>query len=437
MSAHRWRVGLLATLVLTGVGLVFAEPTLLATAVIPLTYVCYGLLSGLSSSTDLVATRTFDPEGATPGEQVTVTLRVENAGDTVLPDVRVVDRVPDLAVVEGAPRAVTALAPGETLTVEYTVVTRRGDHEFEDPLVRLRSLAASTVRTETLSVETATLSCATPARDPVAEAVLSRSGLSVDSTGEGSEFYATREYRRGDPMRRVDWRHVAKTGEFVTIQYRDQQTDRVAVVVDTRRSGRVQPAAGHPSGAALAVEIGQRLVGTLDRSDVLAGAGVVGLDPESRFAGSDGVAWAGGDGRPQPSTLLDAVREHLDGAPIEPAVDERHDGETTAAGQRVAPLADGGPGELTGAVLDRLPSNAQVLLCTPALDDWPVAFGRVAAERGHELVVVSPDVTREGDVRVRLAGVERRLRLRRLDAVGETIDWTPGDARIEIPGVGT
>ncbi len=422
MSTNRWRVGLAATLALTGVGLLFAEPALLAATVVPLGYVCYGLVSRLSGSPQLRATRTFDPAAATPGERVTVRLRVENTGDSVLPDVRVVDRVPGLAVVEGSTRTGTALAPGEAAAVEYTVLARRGDHEFDPPRVRLRSLAASTVWTTELPVETTTLTCQTPARDAVTEALLAQFGHTEDTRGEGTEFYATREYRRGDPMRRIDWRHVAKTGEFVTVQYRDEQTDRVAVIADARDPGRLPPAPNHPSGAVLAVDIAQRLLGALDRASVPAAGGVAGLDPGARLADPSGIAWAGADD--QPSRLLGSVRGHLDGQPGRTTTPT---GTGTPDEARVVTRPDGGLDATARALLDRVPTGAQVFLCTPAVDDWPVRFGQALAERGHELVVVSPTVTGGDDIGLRVARVERRQRLRLLDAVGETVDWTPGD----------
>ena len=88
MTADRWRIGLVAALSLAGMGLAFAEPTLYGAAIVPLVYVCYGLVSGLSAAPDLRATRSFKPEDAGPGERVTVRLRLENTGDRVLPGVR-------------------------------------------------------------------------------------------------------------------------------------------------------------------------------------------------------------------------------------------------------------------------------------------------------------------------------------------------------------
>ena len=469
MSTHRWRVGLVATLVLTGIGLVFAAPMLLATATVPLVYVCYGILSKLSSDPQLRTRRTFDPATATPGERVTVTLHVENVGETVLPDVRIVDGVPDLAVVEGVPQAATTLGPGETVTITYSVVPRRGDHEFDAPVVRVRSLSASSVYTEEIAVASgATLTCRTPTRDPFAEAVLRRVGrVPSDATGEGTEFYATREYRRGDPMRRIDWRHVAKTGEFVTVQYRGRQTRQTALVVDVRPPSRRRPVPHYPSGAALSVDIGERLLGVFDRAE-LAGVGVVGLDPDGPLASVGTVAWAGGGpGEADPAVLLDGVRKVLERADSSGAAvagvsgpGPANTGGTRSAtpadsGVLAAARTDGGPPGSAGRTADssddsdlvgdpdraierllgQLPPNAQVILCTPALDDWAVTFGRAATNRGHGLVVVSPDITDTDAVGSRFAGLRRRLRLETLAELGEVVDWSgrhSGDGPLEV-----
>ena len=48
----RWSVGLIATLALLGTGLLYADPVLLAAALIPLTYVLYGTLSRVPGEAD-------------------------------------------------------------------------------------------------------------------------------------------------------------------------------------------------------------------------------------------------------------------------------------------------------------------------------------------------------------------------------------------------
>ena len=458
MTAGRWRVGLAATLVLTGTGLVFAEPTLLAVTVVPLVYVGYGLLSGLSGEPGLRVTRQFDPESPVPGETVTVTLRIENTGDSVLPDLRVVDGVPELAVVEGSPRGAVALAPGETASLSYGVVARRGDHTFDPPMVQARSLAASETWTDERPVDDGTiLRCQLPSQDPLADAVRTRlSRRATGGAGEGTEFYATREYRRGDPMRRIDWRHVAKTGEFVTVQYRDQRATRTVVVVDVRGPTRVRPTAGSPSGATLALDTGERLLTALDPVD---GLGVVGVDPTGPLSTVGRLAWTDATtGQSEPAVLLGRVFDQLDADRSESAVERTV---RPPRGTQPAPPGagagtarpDGGPGwgwstgddgttmdgssgqpsgDLVEQLLEQLQPETQLILCTPALDDWPVTFARAATDRGHGLVIVSPAVGRTGAVGTRLAGLHRRLRLRRLAELGVVLDWSPETAVREV-----
>ena len=149
----RWRVGLVATLALVGFGLLFARQTLIVAAAVPLAYVLYGTISRVPE-TDGTVTRAFDTPDPTPGEAVTVTLTLENTGDATLTDCRIVDGVPEeLAVTEGAARACVAIPPGESTTLSYTVVAKRGEYNFDEPVVRLRSLAASEQVTETYPVE--------------------------------------------------------------------------------------------------------------------------------------------------------------------------------------------------------------------------------------------------------------------------------------------
>lgn len=51
--------------------------------------------------------------------------------------------------------------------------------------------------------------------------------------GESEEFVALRDYRRGDPLKRVHWRSAARTGRLVVKEYQDEFFVRHALVLDT------------------------------------------------------------------------------------------------------------------------------------------------------------------------------------------------------------
>jgi uncharacterized repeat protein (TIGR01451 family) len=442
---RRWGVGLVATLALVGFGLLYANRTLLVAAVIPLTYVFYGAVSQAPERLDLAVTRRFDQPDPRPGDPVTVTLTVENAGESVLTDLRLIDGVPaELAVTDGAPRACVALAPGETATVTYTVVAKRGQFAFEHPVARARSLAATETRTETVEAGgDVTLACANAVRDaPVRDASLPRAGtLPTDTGGSGLEFYATRQYQSGDPMNRVDWRHYAKTGEFVTVQYRQEQSIRTVVVVDARPVGRVTPRPGYPTGAELCAYAGERLYDALDGAGTATTVTAVGVDPGTLdgLVGPDGLLWvdpettghvgrarqvferlqtvADSDARSETLAEMMGRRESADG---------RTDGlsQTEPEQTKTAMATDGGPDETVRRLLARLPPNAQVVLCSPLLDDWPVAFARALSVRGYPQLTLSPDVTGSDSLGGRILGADRRRRLRALGKTGATtVSW--------------
>ncbi|PCI37117.1 MAG: DUF58 domain-containing protein [Elusimicrobia bacterium] len=51
--------------------------------------------------------------------------------------------------------------------------------------------------------------------------------------GESPEFAGLREYRPGDPLRRIDWKSWAKEGRPIVREYHDEQFVRHALVLDT------------------------------------------------------------------------------------------------------------------------------------------------------------------------------------------------------------
>jgi uncharacterized protein (DUF58 family) len=67
-----------------------------------------------------------------------------------------------------------------------------------------------------------------------------RGGIALaQSVGDSEEFVALRDYRPGDPLRRIHWRSWARTGRPVVREYQDEFFVRHALVLDT-----FTPAAG-------------------------------------------------------------------------------------------------------------------------------------------------------------------------------------------------
>lgn len=421
----RWDAGLVAAVLALGAGLLLANLVLVGAAVVGLIFALYGTVSTVPAGVALAATRTFGTGGATPGSELTVTLDIENTGDSVIPDLRVADDVPEACpVVDGSSRASGALSPGDTLTVEYTIVLERGRFEFDSPTCRLRSLAGTDTQTRTISADgDSSLTCGAPIADPPTTAsTLQHAGeVGTDNAGSGLEFFATRQYHPGDPMNRINWHQVAKTGEFVTVQYRQERAARTVLVVDCRPCTRVSYSPGYPTAGALSAYVAERLYDAFGTAGVVRTLTAVGLDGTETFVGPDGLPWIG------PDSPAGASRELFEHATRVAADRSPPDGSVSTAGRTAPPAStDGGPSE--SKTIDRLqsrvPAEAQVVVCSPLLDEWPVELAETLTSHGHETLVVSPDITGGDSTGQRITALSRRLRLRAVRRAGaEVTDW--------------
>ncbi len=411
MRVRRYRSLLALAIIAVATGVASATPMLVLAGVIPLTYVLAG---ALGSSPDLADTvrveRDLDVESPLPGQPVTVTLTVKSVGDMPLPDVRAVDSVPpELGVTNGRARVSGPLRSGGQLSTTYTLVADRGTYEFGDVAVRGRNVTGTRLTDATVSAAGADdFTCRVAREDmPVRRDTTAYTGpLATDIGGPGVEFYATRDYRSGDPVRRIDWAQYAKTGDLSTVEYREQRAARVAVVIDSRPVAHVAPETTRPTGATLCAYAATLAVDVLTGDGHHVAVGALGVtDPTT---GTGPPAWV-----PASETGSFAARAA--------AVCNSAATGADAAVSRTA-AADGGTGGHQ-RLLARLPADAQVLLCTPALDDRMVGLVESLRSAGHTTTVLSPQVT-AGTVGGRVVELERATRLDRLRSLDATVvDW--------------
>lgn len=339
-----------------------------------------------------------------PGDAVTVSLTVRNAGDALLPELRVVDGVPSgLAVVDGSPRLGTALRPDAAATVEYEVRAAAGEHRFRPTFVAVRDAAGAAERATRVEASGPDLSVA-PEREEATVPLRGRTGrqagtATASTGGAGVEFHAVREYRRGDPRARIDWSRLARTGEFSTVEFRRERAATVVVVVDARPAAALAPDAATPTAVERGVEAAGRIVAGLARGDHRVGLTALAADPP----------WlAPGTGRAHRARARDLLA-------------------TSPA------LADPtGPVDLDAEsrrLRARLRADAQVVLVSPACDDGVARLVRRLEATGHPVTLVSPDPTADGSPGRTLARLERDERLRALRRAGvPVLDWPPGES---------
>jgi uncharacterized repeat protein (TIGR01451 family) len=405
---RRWVGAVPVALLVVTAGVLTRRPTVALGALVALAYLVYPHLLP-TPHPELSVTRTLDARSARPGDRVGVTVTVGNEGEAALPDLRVVDGVPaNVPVVDGSARIATALAPGEAVTFRYTVRAVAGTRRFDPATAVARDRAGAREVAVTAGPSTRFVGglAARGGRTPARERPLG-TGRGAPTTGAGVRFDRTREYRRGDPPSRIDWRRFARTGERTTIEFAERHAESVLLVVDARPAAVRAGADGlHAVGHAAAAAEG------LCRS-ACADGGRVGLT----VLGADGCAVPLGTGRAHRERLLEVLQTH-------PAL--------------VAPPAtgDGSPVDLRRRVATTA-RETRVVCLSPLLDDALVdPLCHLRAE-GRAVTVVSPDVAGDAPPSVATVALERDERLRRLRAAGvRALDWAPGTPLADAVGGG-
>lgn len=427
---NRWRGVGAAALVGIGAGVLTAEPAALLAGAAGIGFAAYAraspLAPGPSADEDspgdrpadddspddgpavdgLSVERSLEPREPDPGETVAVTLTVTNGSDRPVPDVRVVDSVPEgLSVTGGSPRHGTALRAGEAATVEYEVGASRGVHTFGPAAVIAKDLTGSVEETRLVGPET-TVTCrptlrATTEPVPLRQRAARFAGrVETDTAGAGLEFYATREYRPGDALSRVDWNRRARTGELSTVEFRSEQAATVMVVVDARAPSYAAPDPDTPHALDRGVEAAGRLYGSLTATGNQVGVA----------AFPSATCWlAPGAGEEHERRVRDVLATHPDLSPI-----PREDAMTVAAGR--------------SRLRRRLSAGTQVFFVSPLCDGRGADLARWLDEYGYPVTVLSPDPTADRTAGHRLARVARGLRLRELRGRGiPVVDWAAGE----------
>lgn len=401
-STNRWRGVTAGAMAAVGLGLVLSRPALVLASVVTVAYAA-AARSAPAPEPVLAVDREIGEAEPDPGDEVPVTTTVTNEGATVL-DLRLFDGVPEaLAVTDGQARANVALRPGREATLSYSVTADDGEHTWGSATAVVRDASGAREREVEVQAPATTLTCvprleAAAADVPLRALTTPHTGtVASREAGTGVEFHSLREYRPGDPIGHVDWRHLARTGELATQEFHAERMASAVLLFDVRPTAYV----GRPdlayNAVAYALAGGRRLLARLldDGNQV----GVAGL-------GAD-ICWlAPGLGR-----------EHRTRA-------ERF--------LATAPELSRTPPEGTfipSSVLElrqRMRGERQIIWMSPVVDRYGVEVARRLESAGHAVTVVSPDMTDDGTAGRRLAAADRRLRLDELRGTGiSVVDWRP------------
>ncbi len=404
MKRHLILVGLIYTLLL--IALAARNGALLALAIPFVIYLGAGMFYG-PETLDLRARRQISAESAAPGEPVEIRLTLTNHGAHI-ESLFIADQLPEgLHVLSGESRLLTALPPGQSAELCYTVGAGRGYYRFADV-----ALEAA----DRLGVHLQSRRVAAKGRLFVQPEVprLGRVNIRPRATrvyagyiparrgGPGIEFFGVRPYQQGDPLCWINWRASARRRQALFInQFEQERVADVGIILDTRRRSEVQVNGGE-SLFELGVQAAAALADSFLSDGNRVGLLLYGLQLDWTFPGY---------GKLQRQRILQSLARARPGE------------------SRIFEKLEKLPRRL-------LPAKSQLVLISPLhTDDLPVLIQLRA--RGYALLVVSPDpVAFEAralavdnaahNLAVRLARLERKLMLAKLRQAGvQVLDWDP------------
>ncbi|WP_250030463.1 DUF58 domain-containing protein [Paractinoplanes maris] len=186
----------------------------------------------------LACTRSLDPGRAAVGSSARVILRLQNMSRLPTGTLLLEDRLP--YALGSRPRVVLErLGAHQASSVAYTVrADVRGRYPIGPLVIRLTDpfglceLTRSFPSVDRLTVipQVVTL----PAVRLAGEYAGTGDSRARSVATHGEDDAATREYRRGDDLRRVHWRSTARTGELMVRREEQPWESRATVVLDTR-----------------------------------------------------------------------------------------------------------------------------------------------------------------------------------------------------------
>lgn len=405
-------------IMLIAIGILTSTKLLLIAAILPIAFILQGAIGWSPHLEERIEVeRSISPENPYPGQPVEVEISITNTGETPIPDLRFTDSVPDeIGVSSGSTRGGGILRSGASLSQTYTLVADRGVYEFGEVSIRARNASGSRITSESfVPAGDGSFECRVTVEEiPLPKETTPRAGqLATDSGGPGIEFYATRKYRPGDPVKRIDWRQYAKRGVLSTIEYREQRAAHVVTLTDSRPPAHVAAEATQPTGATLSAYAATRAIEVLMSEGHKVSVGGLGMKNPHRSTGPP--AWVTPDER---GSFQARAAEVCNAAATEVV--------TSNEGTQLK--ADGG--DQTRRVQSLIPAGAQVMIFSPLTDDYIPHLVEVLRAEGHAVTVLSPDITPDG-LEGRIVSLQRASRLNKLRRLGASVvDWAQDE---ELP----
>ncbi len=379
------------------------------------------LLAPVREDLRLRASRRCEESRGAGSSSIEVILRLENEGRRRIRLLVIEPRLPGMKVAEDALFLRVDLEAGAGTELRYTFEARRGRFRWES----LRALAGDPFglfEVETL-VEAGCEILVQPhyRRMPsiplrLAKTLSSPGSIPIRLGGSGTDFWGIREYRQGDPLRRLYWRLNARdplrryTKEFI-----QERTAEIILILDGRE--RMELAVGDESIFGREVEAVASLAAMLIRQGQRVGLFIIGTVGRSVMPDY---------GRIQLRRILNCLAE-------------------------VQPEREGSRNALHYLPALRYSRSTFMIIVSPFAKDDDSVFQRLRA-LGYQGILVSPDAldfargSTAGDASTALARkacrIERKIELDRIAELSfPVLDWRVGEdlsglieARLRLAG---
>ena len=215
--------------------------------IIGLTFIAFISINGwIEGYSDLEITRFVPHSNVYKGDLIEVTLTISNNSYKRTQQLEIFDNVPhEMKLRRGINQMRLNLGPGQTTKIEYKLrCPLRGHYSIGPISVRYRNafdlfvsesriddICDITVFPQIREIEDAMLRADVPK--------MYTGATTLRTPGPGMEFYSLREYLSTDPLRSINWKAYARTGDMMVNQKtRDAVTD-VFVILDTREVSRI------------------------------------------------------------------------------------------------------------------------------------------------------------------------------------------------------
>jgi uncharacterized protein (DUF58 family) len=215
------------------------DPELLGSALVLHAGVLLGMLWVRLGSRSIALSRIVQPPEAAVGDQVSVTLAIENRNELPINRLLLEDRVEGL----GTAACIVARLPGKTIAkVPYSIACQqRGIKRIGPVTVTVSDPLGLASTRRVLGVEdrlvvyprTYPLSGYPPVRGRDPSSYAARPEFA--SRG-GEDFFTMREFRHGDDLRQVHWKSSAHRDQLMIKQLEAPWQSRGLLVLDTRSS---------------------------------------------------------------------------------------------------------------------------------------------------------------------------------------------------------